>query len=446
MTWRLFGSRKGGETVSAPFRSSNRSRQNTSSIPEGVLRGVSADSDIKIDSNSYLRLSSWYSNQLLDANLTDKQDISSIVNTGIRRTENDIERKNTLQEELLGASAEYVFSNNSLGVAYQSIEYDYPLNTSSSKYFSGEKNDFLSLIGEFELSDGFRSNTEFVLSGLTTGGGDSEHSILSSLQYKSRNHRYVIHFRSLSDKYLNPYANPFSEFSGTADETGLYIGYLLRVNEEINISTFLDLFQSSSPRTTSNMPVNGWDWLSQISYRPAKSTEIIIRGRLESRFDKVNLGDGLPIDNEYYRISGRSDIIKKVNRNNRLRLRGEYSAFDPLSYGEVGEGYLVSFDWDSELLDWLRFGFRHTIYSTDGFESAMWQYEYVFAGYSTAPVLFGQGSRTTLEISFDPLEGMRLSGRYALDTKRGDDPFGSGNETIDGNQRSNIIFQVDYNL
>jgi|GEM_PF-5098510 len=446
LNWRRFGGRKGGETISIPYQNSDRTRINTSSIPDGVMRGTSLFAEYDLDNKAILRASAWYSDQRLSGNVVNDSLVQSVIRTGFHRTQNDLDKKSMIGERVIGVSSYYEQQEAGLGVAFQNISYDKALDTDDSRYFDGESTSFLSATGSYNFNDQSDGLVEVV------GSNTGNYAIISTFRYTAKKlssgtgHKYLLNFRYLSEEYKSPYANPFSEFSGTADEIGLYLGYRFIINKGISLSTFVDIYQSSKARRSSNLPVRGWEWLSQLRVAPERDTEFVIRAKLENKFDRFKLANSNIVDNELTRLSARADYIKNLGRYLRLRVRGEYSALKVVDQVESSEGYLVSSELDYQLSQDLKVGGRYTIFSTDDFNSAMWQYEYVFPGYSTTPVLYGRGSRATVEVAWEMVEGLRLSGRYAIDYKRGTNPFGSSGESILGNQRSNLAFQIDYDL
>ncbi|GAB5465956.1 MAG: helix-hairpin-helix domain-containing protein [Candidatus Kapaibacteriales bacterium] len=434
VNWRRFGSRKGGEAVSPALRNSASARINTGSIPDGTMRGLTATQDFL-----GFQTSLWYSKQDLDGN-AEGESITSILRTGYFRTENQEIRRGTVEEQVIGGSIRKKIGDYYFGGLVQNISYSKPLAIGSSSYFDGKSNTFTSFIGGGEITDKLSFDTEVALD------SDLEINTVAGITYKDRNEKGVFSIRHSSPEYASPYSNTFGEYSGSKDESGLYIGYQKRFSNRTVLNTFLDLYQSSRSRFGTNLPVRGWDWLSQIRLLPENNNQLIIRARLENRFDRFGMENQKTPENNFYRVSARADFVKEVGRDFRARFRGEYSSTKVIAQTAFSEGFLTSVEFDYRFVDWLKSGTRFTVFSTDNFQSAIWQYEYVFSGYSSTPVLYGKGYRWTLESDFNITDNIGIAMRYALDKRSDQDSFGTGGERIDGNFRSNIIVQleVDY--
>lgn len=444
MNNRVFGSRKGGEVIATAYRSGEDFRLNTSSIPQNIMRGAKASGELEISSGTKLSSSLWYSDQQLDASKSESGLITSIDRTGYRFTQNDIDKVGILGERIIGASA--LVSDDALyeiGVAYQNLAYSDTL-FGASGYFQGLSNNYLSAISAVNLDDfSFSSEAVFNQQGGPAYLASLKYTVDAG-EYTKSKVTFLLNGRYLSESYNSPYGNTFGEFSGVGNEAGIYLGAYFRQQSGISYGTYIDFYRSIGNRSGSLFPVEGFDWLGQFRWKANTDNELIIRGRYERKKEieeaAISIADGY-----HDRYSLRSDYISNSFENLRIRVRGELAIADEDEEDAYFYSYLASLDLDYDISERWAIGLRHTQHKVPDFSAAIWQYEYVFPGYSTSPVLLGEGSRTTAEMYVGISAELAIRARYALDYRIGDDPFLGGNEGIAGNIRSSIALQLDWN-
>jgi hypothetical protein len=89
---------------------------------------------------------------------------------------------------------------------------------------------------------------------------------------------------------------------------------------------------------------------------------------------------------------------------------------------------------------------RGTYYTTDSFESAIYEYESDVSGAFSAPGLFGKGWRWYLLASYSASDVIKFSVKYAELRKSGVKSIGSGYDTIEGGLDNSMHVQIDISL
>jgi hypothetical protein len=146
------------------------------------------------------------------------------------------------------------------------------------------------------------------------------------------------------------------------------------------------------------------------------------------------------------RLNVRLDYEGRIVRglNYRLRLDGVMVDFEDYFNQELG---LVGFaELKYQVLEDLGIGGRLTKFSTASYESAIWQYEAIFPGYTISQPLYYNGTRYYLFIKYSPIKDLTLRIRYTMLTKFNVEKLGSGYEEISGNEDNRIYLQIDFTI
>jgi hypothetical protein len=91
----------------------------------------------------------------------------------------------------------------------------------------------------------------------------------------------------------------------------------------------------------------------------------------------------------------------------------------------------------------LKFSSRYTIFNTNSFNSAIWQYEYAVPGYTTTTPLYDKGSRFLTCLEYEYNNSITLFLRYSSTLFNEKETIGSGNLQLNENNNSRLIFQLD---
>ena len=89
---------------------------------------------------------------------------------------------------------------------------------------------------------------------------------------------------------------------------------------------------------------------------------------------------------------------------------------------------------------------RITIFKTDSFNSAIYEYENDLIGVLTNRALYGEGIRWYLIIRYRLLKLFTISAKYSETYKPKEKFLSSGNNTINGNVDNRFSIQIDLSL
>ncbi|GIV45210.1 MAG: hypothetical protein KatS3mg036_0028 [Ignavibacterium sp.] len=215
MLWSPYSFSKGADAIFPVKRKGRTIKPYTSATEYDFMRGVTSTFNY-----SDLSFTVFYSSKKIDANvdsITNK--ITSTPKTGLHLTENDLNKKNLVKENLFGGRISYKFQNKlNVGLSAYSSKFSNEFEANSVYDLKGDQFRFYSFdydlnIGQLNFFGEFVYNEKSIASinGL----------ILSPL----KNFTLSASIRSYPANYINLHGFGFGEQSGkTSNEFGIYYG------------------------------------------------------------------------------------------------------------------------------------------------------------------------------------------------------------------------------
>lgn len=421
-------------------------RPNTSANENRFFRGVAATIGLK-----NIELTGFYSYNNIDANilasdtLNEEDAISSIIETGLHRTINELFDKDAINITAYGGRISYQNRFFQLGaIAFQTklsrslqlsddiykqfyfqgsnlVNYGFDMNIDLGK---------LSLFGEFSVS----SN-----GGLAGIGGVNA--------YLAERFIFTILYHDYGKDYHNLLSYPFSESSALLNEQGLYFGFKAFILPKLSLSGYLDYYKFPWLRYQTDAPSIGSDYVLQLDYNPSRNTSMYFRYR--NRNKQENYSD------DYDYIPVLSDISR-----NEFRFFISYQPFDFLifknridftSYEEEFEekesGYLIYQDilYRPDVFP-VEVTFRYALFDTDGYDSRIYTYENDILYAFSVPSYFDKGQRIYLMLKWRALEQLNIWFRIGRLVYSDRNTVGSGSDLINENHKTEIKIQLQVKL
>jgi hypothetical protein len=411
-------------------------RAYTSTDENQFFRGVSTT--LKLGD---ARVSLFYSQKNNDGNLAFSDSsgnyFTSLQTSGYHRTQSEIEDKNSVNDLNVGAVASWSFQNLKIGATVLYRQFNMPFIRSDQLYnrfrFSGKENlvagaDYLYSKGKYQLfgeAAVSRSKGKAFLQGGTAHLHDRIQ--LSAL------------FRHFDKNYHAMWANPFSEGSAAANETGLYLGTRILPMKFVTLSAYSDFYRSDWINFTTAGPSNGWDVFAQVDFRFSKKVQFYLRYKNEEKEQKFRVEEKYEDLPEQFRKSrlhfqyNPSDIIT-------LKTRLEHVFYKGL---DTENGWMVFQDVQySPGKIPLNLSARLAYFNTESYNSRIYAYEndllYTFA----VPAFFGKGFRTYLNLKYKISEKAELWFKLANTLQSDVESISSGYNEIAGNQKTEVKFQL----
>lgn len=364
--------------------------------------------------------------------------------SGFHRTVSEISKKGAVTQQNLGGRLEYFSDRIKLGLNYVNYCFSIPLMRNQQLYnqfyFSG---DFLSNLS-IDYNFRFRNFNFVGEAALSINGGKAMiHSVLIGLD---RRVDLALSYRKYDPDYQVLEGNALSEASQPINEEAIYMGIETRLGNRWKVSAYTDMWRNPWLRFRVDAPGTGREYLIRIDYFQRKKLNTFLQYRFENKlrneaFSEYNIRKTNYVALHRLRLQNNY----KVNRELEIRNRFEFSKF--ITDLESKNGFMVAQD-----IIYKPFGksysmnVRFALFDVDSFDSRIYMYENDILFEYGIPFFYNQGSRFYVNYRKRLTRNITWEFRYARTFYTNIDQIGSGNETIDGNVRSDIKTQLRINF
>ncbi|NPA37840.1 MAG: helix-hairpin-helix domain-containing protein [Chlorobi bacterium] len=401
------------------------------------LRGIAAEFNIK--SFSFNLFGSY---KKIDGTLSGAETISAIRDNGYHRTATELLYRNNITETVAGGIASWKSNTLRIDAGQTFWKIDKILTTDETLYrllnFTGDSlyttfagyNWFgkkLILFGEIAIQN---FTTPALYQGLTFSPG-------ADIQL-AMNYRYY------GNSYFSIHSNPFSASSAPAGERGFYAGISFIPFKNAKVNAYFDFFSFNRLRYNIDKPSSGSDILIQAGYNFNKN--ISLYGRFRSLHNEHNVlnytGNDFPVTN---RKTNSFRLWFKYDISHEWWIR---QRFEQLFFNEKGglrsDGFLICSDAGYSFKDKISANIRIAHFDTDDYYSRIYIYEPDVHYSFYIPSYAGNGLRFILNVSVKPVEKLQFWFRIANTSYSSTDKTGSGYNTVEGNNLTEIKLQLKY--
>lgn len=365
---------------------------------------------------------------------------TSIITSGYNRTENELAKRNVINQTAFGGRAQYRGAGLHLGVNavhYQLskalVKQPLPYNT----YAFGGK----SLTGA-SIDYGYTFRNVHVFGEVASdqkGSLAQVHGLIASLDSRVD---FSLLYRNIAKDYNSLYATAFTESTSPINERGLYSGLSVRPWGFLRIDMYADMYSFPWLKYRVDRPSKGSDYLLQLTWKPNKQVEVYTRFKAERKaINYTSAGLAYHETEDVPRQNWRTNISYKLSPEVTLRARAEAVWYD--QKGKAKEnGFLIFSDVFYKPFNALSLNTRLQYFETDGYNSRLFAYENdVLYSYSIPPS-FGKGFRTYLNINYDINKHISTWFRIARSIYPGQSSIGSGYDVIYANHKTDYRVQV----
>ncbi|MBO6515896.1 MAG: hypothetical protein JJ975_05030 [Bacteroidia bacterium] len=407
-------------------------RPNTSMNENNAIRGIAMEAKILgLDMLLFGGITSY------DANLDTIGDLagySSLQQTGLHRTAEELRDKNSLSTREVGYSVSRSVGHLTIGQCLYFNTFSHPRFPSNQAYaiprFNGASFVKTSVYYQFQLNNGlwfgelaYDTRNWAGLSGLLLSFGKS---LDGSLVY-----------RKTQAGFTSRRTQSFSEFSPGSSEQGLYGALCLKPANTFSFKVYFDFYSSSWLRYNSTMPTKGRDYFGEFIYHPRKTLEAYARVKTEI-VDVLSPGKAIQREVVTKQLSRfRFHVNYQLSKELLLRSRYEYSIVR-LDNQKTNGSLLYQ---DVKLTPRnARFGIttRFTIVSINQFDNRIYAYENDVPLSYSIPFFSRNGNRMYVLFSYRLHDQLKIWMRFALDSQLDDHGFGSGLDRTSGRRRSEV--------
>jgi len=386
--------------------------------------------------------SAFYSNRMIDGD-TLSGSFQSFYKTGLHRTDAEMAKKNTINQQLAGVNTTFTHSKFQLGFTLVHTFLDQRLEPEVTNYnqfyFRGNRQTTAGLNYRFRLSklnffgeSAYTNNHGFATVNGVSFSPVSQVSLVGMMRYFSK-------------EYDTFYANTFSEGSRINNEIGYYLGAEIRPYKKWKIAAYADSYRFPWLKFGVDAPSLGQDYLLQIDYAARRDLSMFWRFKFEEKqITESALSEAIQVLIPNKKGSLRYQLtysfgnfslknVLEVNFVQKSNLNCSYgvSAFQDVSY--IFRSIPLKLD------------FRYQFFDAVDYDNRFYTYEkdvlYAFA----IPMYYGVGSRYYLNLKYDLNKNITFWFKFAQTVYADNrETIGSGNEEIRGNRKSDVRFLFRY--
>jgi hypothetical protein len=350
-------------------------------------------------------------------------------------------RKNSLTERIFGSYAQYKSTALQIGISAVHHSYDKPLERALQPYnqFDFRGPNLFNVGVDYNY---VYKNTNFFGEMVYSGSGSIGmlHGALIALDPRFS---LSLLYRKYPRDFHTFYSQGFREGSRSQNEEGLYAGVFWKLSKYVNWDNYIDVFRFPWLRFQVNGPSDGYEFLSQLTYKPNKILEIYGRFRQQVRERNTDFqGDAVRQLEDVIQRNYRLHFSYKATESITLKSRVEFVGVHRKSR-EFERGMLIYQDiiYNPKSLPF-SFSLRYALFDTDGFDSRIYAFESNMLNVFYIPAHSGKGMRAYALIRYQFAKKFDLWIRYALFSYDNINLVGSGAEEINGNRRSDIGIQL----
>jgi len=416
-------------------------RPYTSANEFAFLRGAAAT--VNIAKN--IDFSPFVSHRKLDASMTtvDGVNVVSTINeTGLHRTQSEINNKNNLEQTVYGGVLQYRTSALNIGAVAYHTSFNRTFTPGTGLYrihnFTGKE---LTNVGA-HYSYTYKNFYFFGEFGKSLDAGLAY--VNGALVSLSSTVSAVLLHRNYQKNYHNFFNQATAEASEAFNEKGFYAGLNINPSKVWSIQVYGDYFKFPWLRFRVDAPSDGYEFLGQVTYSPTKTFRAILRYKTEVKQQNTDLTVPFnyldEVKRENYRAEVKWAVGKSFGFQNRVEVvqfrKGDAkSEFGYLAYQDVSY---------SPLSSRLSGNIRVAYFNTASYDSRIYAYEDDVLYNFTFGLYNGKGLRGYANLKYRLAKRVDLWGRYALYNYDNVETVGSGLDEISGKMKSEMRIQLRY--
>jgi hypothetical protein len=388
---------------------------------------------------SYRKLDAGFDADTLGA----EDKITSLHTSGYHRTANEIAGKNVQGQLTIGGN--FCFTDEKFHAGINAIQhhFDHPIKKPDYLYnkyaIAGKK------LGNYSLDYSYTFKNMHIFGEAAVDDHLNNALITGLLISTDSKVDMSFLYRNISKSYQSLYSNAFTENSSAVNERGFYSSITISPTDFLRIDAYADFFHFPWLKYRTDAPTSGNDYMLQLSCKPNKQAEFMVRYKDEMK--PINYNPDGSILNPVVGKAKQNLRIQysyKLDREFTTRSRVELCWFDKRS-SAAENGFLIYTDLIFKPLRKKYSGnIRGMYFETDGYNSRFYAFENdVLYGYSI-PVFFDKGFRYYINVNYD--FNRKLSGwiRMAQTVYPEKLFYGSGLDLINNSKKTECRVQLMY--
>lgn len=356
----------------------------------------------------------WGSYRKLDASLFPVDSgfqnflVSSINESGLHRTVDEIKRKASLTNISSGLHLQWDSKRFRSEWTLHQQYFNYPLWPGDDPYERYDANGKSFLNAGWSMRYLFNNATVYSEVALDRQG---DHAFVGGiLVMPDKRWTISLHIRDYSKSYQCVGCDGLREGSKTQNERGVITGFNWQILQQLRFQGYLDRFYFPWLRYTTASPSEGNEWLTQLTYVPARTTEAYIRVKEEVKMNNY-VTNGYNVPKVVKKLNVRVNVQWMYTKNFEFQSRCEWTGlqqtegkssgllfFQEIRYKPLGKPFSLAV--------------RLSMFQTDSYDTRIYTYEQDMAGSFSLPAYSDRGTRYYILLRYRVAKGLDIWLRY----------------------------------
>ena len=387
----------------------------------------------------------FYSNRKIDANInvdsSNQNMVSSLNYLGLHRSENEIENKNNLNQQVFGITVNRII--NSILISANTIHHQFqiPFEKQNLPYnlFAHKGKTLTSYSIGYSFT---KSNTHFFgESAFSYKGFATSFGLLSAISSRAD---ISILFRNISKGFQSLNANAFTENSKVNNEKGLYFGISLKPQSRWQINMSVDFYSKPWLQYQTNAPSRGMDFLIRVTNTPNKKLSAVftLKHQISQTSSSENNSYIIKPISEMVRNSLRCHLSKVISTSITMKSRIEFQMIKVPGLSK-NEGFLFF----TEMIykpqrKSISSTLRISYFETNNYDSRIYAFENDLSNSYAFPAFYDKGFRYFLNVQFQISKKIHSRLKFSQNIYPDKKNIGSGYDLINGCKKTQIGFET----
>ncbi len=408
------------------------------------LRGIGTT----ITLNNF-ELTAFYSKKAVDANLIDRdtlsaqdQSFTTLQESGLHRTPNEIANKKAVSEQIMGANMTWSNTILKLGTRLIHSKYGFSIDRSTQLYqkFSLDTNQWYN--GGLDANLLVKNINFFGDFSMSSNGG---WAYLAGALFKLDDRMsFTIVNRNFQPNYLSIYSNSFGERSDNTNEKGTYVGLKTDISNKLIFTGYVDNYQFDWLSYYADGPLKGLDYMARLQFHVTRYLDIYARFRQESQTINQNTNQNIKSlglsKRNYLRFNLTFSASKTLKLNSRVEFSNSNSPGASNGNGfAIYQDLQIHFNNQKSTLTG-----RVALFDVNDYNARIYAYENDVLYYFSVPAFYNRGSRIYLVYHYKPFKKFEVWAKLSRTFLSHETTIGSGPEMIQGPQKTELRIQVRY--
>lgn len=408
-----------------------------SSMAEGeYLQGAAAT--IQLKKRWYL--SAAYSYRKRDANV-DGMFIRSLKTDGYHRLIKDVEKKNTINNNLILSNLSYNGTKVEAGVTAVYNSFDRVLNPTLHDYnrYYPRGRQFFNIGGYYKLFF-----DKFIFSGETAADKSGHFATLNMLSYAPNTETCLFLINRFYDKaYQCVTADAFGENSKMQNEVGTYIGLDSRILGRIKCTAYLDLFHFFYRKYRVDKDhTSGIDASLRLAYQHNNELSVFIKYGYKQKASNYTSANDTKLVVPAIRQRVQAQCVYAPTEKCSLKTCAEFVHSAYYRYEHASGGYV------SEILKVelprfpLKLEMSETWFRTQDYDARVYVYEPGLLYAFSIPSFYGRGNRMTVGMKYTWKDRCTIQAKWGWTHYFDRNTIGTSTEEIQGSDKADLQVQL----